>query len=178
MHWYTKASTAYFMKRFRLLLSLVCGIFLFNILFYFFWVRPAGLERDKQQRLYGEMRKAIAGGDTLQQRYFQAGKDMEIFESRLLKREEEIKLIQEITAFSLHANLTLKNAHYSQKYLKEEGLWFYIMELPFTGRYRAIKDLLAEVRGSPYVLCIERLKINRAKNGSLEFSLTVASYLR
>jgi Tfp pilus assembly protein PilO len=52
------------------------------------------------------------------------------------------------------------------------------MELPFEGRYKAIKDFLAEIEKSPSVLCVERLKIARVKDGSLELSITLASYLR
>lgn len=171
-------TTIYFVKRFRLLLGLVAGIFLFNVLLYFIFVRPVNIDRDEQQRMYGEMRKVITGRDTREQRYLQAGKDMETFKSRLLKKEDEIKIIEEVATLSRRANLTLKNARYSRKYMKEEGLWTYVMELPFEGRYKAIKDFLAELEGSSSVLCVDRLKIVRSKDGPLELSITLASYLR
>lgn len=171
-------TTIYFVKRFRLLLGLVAGIFLFNVLFYFIFVRPVGIDRDKQQRMYGEMRKVITGGDTREQRYLQAGKDIEAFKFRLLKKEDEIKIIEEVATLSQRTSLTLKNARYSRKHMKEEGLWTYVMELPFEGRYKAIKDFLAELEGSSSVLCIERFKIARSKDGPLELSLTLATYLR
>lgn len=167
----------YFVNRYRLLLGLVAGIFLFNVLFHFIFVRPVSVNRNEQQRMYGEMRNVLAGRDTREQRYFQAGKDIETFKSRLLKKADEIKIIEEIATLSRRADLTLKNARYSRKYMKGEGLWMYVMELPFEGRYKAIKGFLAELEGSPSVLCVDRLKIVRAKDGSLELSLTLASYL-
>lgn len=173
-----KDTTIYFVKRFRSLLGLVAGIFLFNILFYFVFVRPVSIDRDGQQRMYGEMRKVLTSRDTQEQRYLQAGKDMETFRSRLLKKEDEIKIIEEVATLSQRTNLTLKNAHYSRKPVKEEELWAYGMDLPFTGQYKAIKDFLAEIEKSPSVLCVERLKIARSKDGPLELSLTLVTYLR
>lgn len=120
----------------------------------------------------------MAGGETLEQRYLRARKDIETFKARLLKQGDHTKLIEEVATFSEHGKLILKNASYSQKYLKEAELWTYVMELPFTGRYEAIKDFLTEIESSPYVLCVDQLKIARAKDGPLELSLKVASYLR
>ncbi|MEW6326517.1 MAG: type 4a pilus biogenesis protein PilO [Thermodesulfobacteriota bacterium] len=173
-----KDTIIHFIKRFRLLLGLVTGIFLFNVLFYFIFVRPVSIDRDGQQRMYGEMRKVLSGRDTQEQRYLQAGKDMETFMSRLLKKEDEIKIIEEMVILSQRTNLTLKNAHYSRKPIKEEELWAYGMDLPFTGQYKDIKDFLAEIEKSPSVLCIEQFKITRSKDGPLELSLTLATYLR
>ena len=161
-----------------MLLCIAGGIFAINVLFYFFLLKPVGADRDQQQRMYGEIRKIIAGGETLEQKYLRAIKDIETFKVRLLKQEEHTKLIEEVSTFSEHGKLILKNAGYSQKYLKEAELWTYIMELPLVGQYKDVKDFFAEIEGSPSVLCVDWLKIVRTKDGPLKLSLKVTSYLQ
>lgn len=149
------------------------------------YVYAAGLQMPRVENLQAtwfEKRKSTGGGAALDAAaiYRQGESDLKIWRTRITPKKGFASLVGRVLETATNNSLAFKGVSYSPKFLKEENLISYGLDLNVTGKYAAVKSFVSDLERMPEIMTIDNISLNTSKATedavALKVGLTI--YLR
>ncbi len=149
------------------------------------YMYAAGVQRPRVEKLqvaWFEKRKSTGGGAALDAAaiYRQGENDLKTWRTRITPKKVFASLVGRVLETANNNSLAFKGVSYSPKFLKEENLISYGLDLNVSGKYAAVKSFVFDLERMPEIMTIDNISLNTSKATedavALKVGLTI--YLR
>lgn len=124
------------------------------------------------------MREKGSVGETPEQLFVLASRDLEKFRALVPAYGEFTGLIEELLVISSQSGLNLTQIKYTPDRLKEVDLLRYSLSFNVTGNYEQIKKFIHTLEQSRRLVVIKKIGLNGAEGGSVSLSLNLETFFR
>lgn len=167
----------------KIFVGICLGILLFNLLFYFGFIKNQQKKIDKLQTLYLSDRKKItkpSKKNDKMEKYIHAKESLQVFVGKLPYKfafTNKVKVLNEMIA---RHGLSVDRMTFSPQKIEVLSIWRYATIFTVNGQYGKLKSLLADIQNSPDLFCIEDLSFqNKSKTmEQVSMNLKISTYFK
>jgi hypothetical protein len=165
----------------------VVALFVVNIAFYLFFIRPDRLKLDDlegesapQVVALEELRKQVVGFEAYLEGLRQAENDIQYFRTDILSTRalRMVDVQGELEKLCREFRIDCNSVHYDNEILPAEGIDLLRMIVPLQGGYAALRDFLQAVENSEKFMVVKQVVLGKTgRDGRmLELAITVDAY--